>query len=342
MTKNPYYPSEEERKYEENLRPRSFDEFIGQKKKVENLKVAIKATKKRKEPLEHILFTGLPGLGKTTLARIIANEMNANFTQTSGPILKKPGDIASMLTKLIEGSIIFIDEIHRITADVEEYLYSAMEDFVINIPLDAGNYARIVNLQLKKFTLIGATTREGLLSDAFRSRFGILEKLDFYPIDELKEIVLRSSKILGVAIDNESAEIIAERSRGTPRITNRYLRRIRDLAQIKANNKISREVAFEGLNMLGVDEEGLDETDRKILQTLIVNNGGPVGLKTISIAIGEEEDTIEEVYEPYLIQQNFIQKTPRGRKATDKAFQHLKCKISKEQQSKLFKDKFKV
>lgn len=324
-SQNPYYKSDEELKFEETLRPATFDDFVGQKKVAENLKIGIKAARKRKESLDHILFSGLPGLGKTTLAHLVAYEMHADFKQTSGPILKKPGDLASMLTKLKDGDILFIDEIHRISADVEEYLYSAMEDFFINIMLDSGPHGRTVNLPLKKFTLIGATTREGLLSDPFRARFGILEKLDSYPAEDLVKIIKRSAKILKVGIDEESAKILAERSRGTPRIANRYLRRIRDLAEVKANGKITPDVAIEGLKMLGVDEEGLDAMDRKILHTLINHNGGPVGLKTIAIAVGEEEDTIEEVYEPYLIQQNFMQKTAKGRKATDKAFAHIKA-----------------
>lgn len=322
----PFERAEEESKFEETLRPASFGEFIGQRKTVENLAVAIKAARKRKEAVDHILLSGLPGLGKTTLARLISNEMKAPFKQTSGPILKRPGDLASTLTKLVEGEILFIDEIHRITADVEEYLYSAMEDYFINVPLESGPHGRTITINLKKFTLIGATTREGLLSDPFRARFGILEKLDVYPPKDLETIVRRSAKILGVAIDGESAMIIAVRSRGTPRIANRYLRRIRDLAQVKSNNVIDAKITNEGLEMLGVDAEGLDGTDRKILSTLISHDGGPVGLKTIAVAVGEEEDTIEEVYEPYLIQKNFIQKTPRGRVAAEKAYKHLRLK----------------
>ena len=333
---NPYYKSEEDNKFEETLRPTSFLEFIGQKKIVENLNIAIKATKKRREPLDHILFSGLPGLGKTTLAHLVAYEMRADLKQTSGPILKKPGDLASILTKLGEGNILFIDEIHRISADVEEYLYSAMEDFFININVDSGPHTRTINLPLKRFTLVGATTREGLLSDPFRARFGILEKLDFYPYDDLKAIINRSARILGVAIDDESSTIISERSRGTPRIANRYLRRIRDLAQVKAQGKITKAIAIEGLNMLGVDIKGLDEMDRKILKTLVAHNGGPVGLSTISVSVGEEEDTIEDVYEPFLIQQGFLHRTPRGRKATEIAFKHIGITPKKENQEGLF------
>jgi Holliday junction DNA helicase RuvB len=332
-----YHYSEEDKRYEETLRPKSFDEFVGQAKTVKNLKVAIQAARKRGEPLDHILFSGLPGLGKTTLARLIALEMRANFHQTSGPVLKRPGDIAGLLTKLEYRDILFIDEMHRMNVEVEEFLYSAMEDFFIHITLESGIHGRTVNLPLKRFTLIGATTREGLLSDPFRSRFGILEKLGFYSIEELRRIILRSADILEVRLDTPSATIIATRSRGTPRIANRYLRRIRDLAQVKSNNVITTKIALEGLNMLGIDEHGLDETDRKILQTLVASQGGPVGIKTISVAVSEEEDTIEEVYEPYLIQQNFIHKTPRGRKATEKAFKHLK--LADFPQRSLFQDK---
>jgi len=337
LRKVPNIKLSEEAKDEEVLRPRRFEEFVGQKKIIENLSVAIKATKKRHEPLEHILFTGLPGLGKTTLALITSNEMGAPLIQSSGPMLKKPGDLVSMLTKLEEGSVVFIDEIHRISADVEEYLYSAMEDFVINIQVGEGPYAKALNLRLNKFTLIGATTREGLLSDAFRSRFGITEKLDFYPVDELKKIILRSAKILGVKVENEGVQIIAERARGTPRIANRYLRRIRDLAQVKSNNTISKDIAEEGFKMLGIDGNGLCEVDRNILRILIENNGEPVGLKTIAVAVGEEEDTIEEVYEPSLIRQGFLQKTPRGRRATEKAFEYFCCKKrDDDKQKKIF------
>jgi Holliday junction DNA helicase RuvB len=333
---NPYRRDDQEAQFEETLRPKSFDEFVGQSKTVENLKIAIKAARKRNEPIDHILFSGLPGLGKTTLARLISYEMKVDFKQTSGPVLKRPGDLAGILTGLKRGDILFIDEIHRIAKDVEEYLYPAMEDFFINITLDSGPHAKMINLTLKRFTLIGATTREGLLSDAFRARFGILEKLNFYPVSDLKKIITRSAKILDVKIVPEAAELIASRCRGTPRIANRFLRRIRDLAQLKSNNIISKDIAEEGLNMLGIDKKGLDETDRKILNTLIQYEGGPIGLKTIGVAIGEEDDTIEEVYEPYLIQQGFLQKTSRGRKVTKKAFEHMKTEFP--QQSTLFRE----
>jgi Holliday junction DNA helicase RuvB len=315
--------SEEERRFEETLRPLRFSEFIGQQNIVRNFKIAIEAAKKRKESLEHVLFTGPPGIGKTTLAKIIANEMRANFIFASGAILKKPADLAAILTRLEEGDVFFIDEIHRMQRSVEEYLYSAMEDFVISIVLQPGPYGRAINLPLKKFTLIGATTREGLLTDPLRSRFVYMEKLDFYPSEQIKKIIMRSARILRTKINDEAATLIASRSRGTPRIANRYLKRIRDLAQVKSNNVITPKIALEGLEMIGVDEKGLDVTDRKILKTLIEHKGGPVGLKTIATAVNEEEDTIEEVYEPYLIQQHFIKKTARGRIATEKALKYF-------------------
>ncbi|MBI2933206.1 MAG: Holliday junction branch migration DNA helicase RuvB [Planctomycetes bacterium] len=309
--------------FDDTLRPASFADFVGQRKTVANLQIAIKAARKRKEALDHVLLSGMPGLGKTTLARIIALEMKSNFQHTSGPILKRPGDLAGMLTKLEEGDVLFIDEIHRMQADVEEYLYSAMEDFFIPIAVETGPNGRTINIPLKKFTLVGATTREGLLSEPFRARFGILEKLEPYPVEDLITIILRSGKILSAEIDADAAKLLSGRARGTPRIANRYLRRVRDLAQVKGRGRIEAPVAVEGLRMLGVDDAGLDDMDRKILRTLINHAGGPLGLKTISVAVGEQEDTIEEVYEPYLIQQDFLQRTTRGRKATEKAWRHL-------------------
>ncbi len=320
---NPYVRSTDDTTFEDSLRPGSFGDFVGQPKTITNLTIAIKAARKRKEALDHILFSGLPGLGKTTLARIIAFEMKATFHVTSGPILKRPGDLAGMLTKLEQGDVLFIDEIHRILPDVEEYLYTAMEDYFISINVDSGPTGRTINLPLKRFTLVGATTREGLLSEPFRARFGILEKLETYPPADLMTILYRSAKILGVSIEDKAADLLSGRARGTPRIANRYLRRVRDLAQVKGNGKIDLPIAGEALKMLGVDDAGLDAMDRKILNTLIQNAGGPVGLKTIAVAVGEQEDTIEEVYEPYLIQQNFLQRTSRGRKATEKAYKHL-------------------
>jgi Holliday junction DNA helicase RuvB len=317
---NPY---ERDAKFEDSLRPASLGDFIGQRKTAQNLEVAVKAARKRREALDHVLFSGLPGLGKTTLARIIASEMRAQLHTTSGPVLKRPGDLVGTLTKLEEGDVLFIDECHRMQADVEEFLYSAMEDFTISINMECGPQGRTITLPLKRFTLVGATTREGLLSEPFRARFGILEKLEWYPVGDLVKILHRSARILATEIDDESAGLLAARARGTPRIANRYLRRVRDLAQVKAGNRITRSIAGEALLMLGVDDAGLEEMDRRILRTL-VENDSPVGLKTLAVSVGEEEGTIEEVYEPYLIQQNFLVRTSRGRKATDRAHKHLK------------------
>ncbi len=317
---NPYL--RDDSRFEDSLRPQRFQDFIGQGKCLKNLEIAIKAARKRKEPLDHVLFSGLPGLGKTTLARIIAYEMKAPLTITSGPVLKRPGDLAGTLTKMEEGCILFIDEIHRMLPDVEEYLYTAMEDYFISINVDSGPQGRTINLPLKRFTLVGATTREGLLTDPFRARFGILEKLEWYPTEDLMKILFRSARILGIDLDKESARIVAERSRGTPRIANRYLRRVRDLAEVKTKGKISTKVTQEALGMLGVDPLGLELIDRKILATLL-RNSSPVGIKTLSVSVGEEEQTIEEVYEPFLIQNDFLIRTPRGRKATEKASRHM-------------------
>jgi Holliday junction DNA helicase RuvB len=328
-------PYERDLKFEDTLRPGSFDEFIGQRKAVANLQVAIKAALKRKEALDHVLFSGLPGLGKTTLARLIAYEMKAQLHTTMGPILKRPGDLVGTLTKMEEGDVLFIDECHRMLPDVEEFLYSAMEDFQISISMESGIQGRTINLPLKKFTLVGATTREGLLSEPFRARFGILEKLEWYPSADLVKILHRSSRILKTDIDEESAGLLAQRARGTPRVANRYLRRVRDLAQVKSAKKITRAIALEALGMLGVDEAGLEDMDRKILKALVTNTG-PVGLKTLAVAVGEEEGTIEEVYEPYLIQNNFLVRTSRGRKATEKAAKHLGAEPVKDDQARLF------
>lgn len=316
--------SMEEAGFEASLRPRSFGEFVGQRQTVENLKIYVTAAKQRGEPLDHILFSGLPGLGKTTLATIISREIDASFKATSGPVLERAGDLAGILTNLEEGDILFVDEIHRLPRVVEEYLYSAMEDFTINIILDAGPSARSLKIDLPRFTLIGATTREGLLTAPFRARFGVLEKLLYYPPEDLKKIISRSAKIMGVPVDDEAVALLAERSRGTPRIANRFLRRIRDVAQVKGDGTITADIARMGLGMLGIDDAGLETLDRRILDTIITHGGGPVGLKTISVAVGEEDNTIAEVYEPYLIQQGFLKKTQRGRVASDKAYSHLK------------------
>lgn len=314
----------EEAGFEATLRPKSFEEFVGQRQTVENLRIYVTAAKQRGEPLDHILFSGLPGLGKTTLATIISREIGASFKATSGPVLEKAGDLAGILTNLEEGDILFIDEIHRLPRIVEEYLYSAMEDFTINIVLDQGPSARSLKIDLPRFTLVGATTREGLLTAPFRARFGVLEKLVYYPPEDLARIIKRSARIMDVPITPEAADLLADRSRGTPRIANRFLRRIRDVAQVKGDGNVTVEIAKQGLKMLGIDDAGLEAIDRRILKAIITHGGGPVGLKTISVAVGEEDGTIEEVYEPYLIQQGFLKKTMRGRVASDRAYKHLK------------------
>lgn len=309
------------------LRPQTFQEFTGQKKIVENLQVFIQAAKIRNEPLDHILLTGPPGLGKTTLSYIISNEMKSKIRVTSGPVIEKPGDLAGILTNLEEGEILFIDEIHRLSPIVEEYLYSAMEEFRIDIVIDSGPAARTVQLLLPKFTLIGATTRAGLLTAPLRSRFGILNRLDYYLPEELKEIIIRSAKILNIPILEEGAEEIARRSRGTPRIANRLLKRTRDFAQVVGTGVIDKSIALRSLQALEVDEFGLDEMDKRILFTIVEKfNGGPVGINTIAISVGEEPGTIEEVYEPFLIQNGFIQRTPRGRVATLFCFKYFGLK----------------
>jgi Holliday junction DNA helicase RuvB len=310
--------------YEKKLRPFNFNDFKGQKQVIDNLKVFVKAALQREEPLDHVLLHGPPGLGKTTLAAIIANEMRVNFRVTSGPVLDKPGDLAGLLTNLEVGDVLFIDEIHRLSPVVEEYLYSAMEDFFIDIMIDKGPSARSVQLQLNKFTLIGATTRIGLLTSPLRARFGINFYLEYYSHEILKGIVNRSSKILDIEIEDNAALEIARRSRGTPRIANALLRRIRDFAQVKGDGKINLEITRYGLNALNIDTFGLDEMDNKILLTIIDKfKGGPVGINTIATVVGEESGTIEEVYEPYLIKEGFLKRTPRGREATELAYKHL-------------------
>ncbi len=307
------------------LRPKHLSEFVGQQRIKENLAVFIEAARQRGEALDHILFYGPPGLGKTTLAHIISNELGVNIISTSGPILERPADLAGILTSLSPGDVLFVDEIHRLPRSVEEYLYAAMEDFRIDIVIDRGPGARTVKIPLNEFTLVGATTRAGMLTSPLLSRFGISFRLDYYSVDELSMIVKRSARILDVVIHEDAALEIARRSRGTPRIANRLLRRVRDYAQIKGDGTITLSIARYALNMLNVDERGLDDMDKRILGTLIEKfDGGPVGIKTLAMAVGESAETIEEIYEPYLLREGFIQRTPRGRVATPSAYRHLK------------------
>lgn len=315
---------EEDVKIENHLRPQMLEDYIGQEKAKETLKIYIEAAKERKEALDHVLFYGPPGLGKTTLAGIIANEMGVNIKITSGPAIEKPGEMAAILNNLQEGDVLFVDEIHRLNRQVEEVLYPAMEDYAIDIMIGKGATARSIRLDLPKFTLVGATTRAGMLTAPLRDRFGVVNRLEFYTVDELETIIRRSAGVLDVEIDEAGAYALARRSRGTPRLANRLLKRVRDFAQVKYNGYITEEVANYALDILDVDKEGLDQTDRDLLVTMMEKfQGGPVGLDTLAASIGEDAGTIEDVYEPYLLKNGFIQRTPRGRVITDKAYTHL-------------------
>ena len=307
-----------------SLRPQRLSEFIGQQKVKESLRVWIDAALARREPLDHALFFGPPGLGKTTLAELIARELGVNIRTTSGPALEKPGDLVGTLTNMRQGDILFIDEIHRLRPIIEEFLYPAMEDYKIDIRLSEGPKAQTITMPIEPFTLIGATTRFGMLTPPMRARFGIIERLNYYPVEDLEQIVFRSADVMNLAIDDEGAHEIARRSRGTPRVTNRLLRRVRDYAQVKADGRVTLTIASQALAMLDVDEFGLDDMDARVLKTIIEKfDGGPVGLNTIAAAVGEDSNTLEEVYEPFLVQQGFLQRTPRGRMATPQAYRHF-------------------
>ncbi|MFQ5675257.1 MAG: Holliday junction branch migration DNA helicase RuvB [bacterium] len=328
---------EGEQEFDQTLRPKNFDDFVGQDKIKKNIRIFIEAAKGRQESLDHVLFYGPPGLGKTTLANIIAIELGVNIKITSGPALEKPADLAGILTNLGERDVLFIDEIHRLNRVVEEYLYPAMEDYNLDIIIDRGANARTIQIQLPKFTLVGATTRAGLLTSPLRSRFGVVNRLDFYQPEHLFKIIHRSAKILNVEIVEDAAMEIARRSRGTPRIANRLLRRIRDFAQIEGNGSITSEVAEDSLTRLDVDKKGLDEMDKRILMVLLEKfNGGPVGINTLAVAIGEQGETLEEIYEPFLIQEGFLKRTPRGRAVTELTYKHFGKIRTHSHQEKMF------
>ena len=316
--------SSKDKEFENILRPKSFGDFLGQEQIINNVKVFVKAAKQRSEPLDHVILHGPPGLGKTTLSHIISNELSTNLKVTSGPVLEKAGDLAGLLTNLEEGDVLFIDEIHRLNKVIEEYLYSAMEDFKIDLMIDSGPSARSVQIKLNPFTLIGATTRSGLLSAPLRSRFSINFRLEYYSKNILEKIVNRSSEILDIPIDSNAAKEISKRSRGTPRILNNLLRRVRDFAEVEGNGKINHEISIKSLDALKIDKKGLDEMDNKIIDAIVNKfNGGPVGIKTIATACGEEANTIEEVYEPFLVQEGYIKRTQKGRVATEISYKHL-------------------
>jgi len=330
------FPADQE--FDRTLRPKKLDEFVGQEQIKEILEISIQAAKLRREPLDHVLFYGPPGLGKTTLANIIANELEADIKVSSGPVLERASDLAGILTNLQRNDVFFIDEIHRLNHVVEEYMYPAIEDFEMEIIIDSGPSARSLNIEIEPFTMIGATTRAGLLTSPLRARFGITLRLDYYDLQSIDSIVKRSARLLKVPLELEGAAEIARRSRGTPRVANRLLRRVRDYAQIKGDGIITKDIAMKALKMLNVDHAGLDDMDKRILMTIIENyRGGPVGLKTLSVAVGEDHGTIEEIYEPYLIQQGFLDRTMQGRKATLKAYRHFKINPTDVQMS-LFED----